>query len=170
MTQTGDTFLIPYEGNVNGISRLYSLKDLETALSRLKAKQTLFIFDGSVLKPGADRQPKGPSPQWQNSSGSLIRLIGTSGTGKSFESDKLRHGIYTYYLLRGLRGEADTNRNGEVTLGELTLYANEKVLPAARASFQQDQRPQVIPALRARDQSADVVLTKPPAFAGIQHP
>ena len=170
MTQTGDTFLIPYEGNVSGISRLYSLKDLETALSRLKAKQTLFIFDGSVLKPGADRQPKGPSPQWQNSSGSLIRLIGTSGTGKSFESDKLRHGIYTYYLLRGLRGEADTNRNGEVTLGELTLYANEKVLPAARASFQQDQRPQVIPPLRARDQSADVVLTKPPAFAGIQHP
>lgn len=162
MTQTGDTFLIPYEGSLGATSRLYSLRDLETALSRLKAKQALFIFDGSVLKIGADRQGKSPSPQWQTSSGSVVRLISASGTGKSFESDKLRHGIYTYYLLRGLRGEADASRDGDVTLGELILYANEKVLPAARASFQQDQRPQVIPPVRGKDRSADIVLTKPP--------
>ena len=170
VTPTGDTFLIPYEGGLTATPRLYSLKDLETALSRLKAKQTLFIFDGSVLKPGGDRQGKGTSPQWKTSNGSLIRLIGTSGTGKSFESDELRHGIYTYYLLRGLRGEADADRNGEVTLKELTLYVNDKVLPAARASFHQDQRPQVVPSLRAGDRSADVVLTKPPSLAGTKNP
>ena len=170
VTPSGDTFLIPYEGSLTTTTRLYSLKDLEAALSRLKVRQTLFIFDGSVLKPGADRQGKSPSPQWQISNGSLIRLIGTTGTGKSFESDKLRHGIYTYYLLRGLRGEADTDRNGEVTLRELILYVNEKVLPAARASFHQDQRPQVIPSLRAGDRSADAVLTKPPALAGTKLP
>jgi hypothetical protein len=160
-TQTGDTFLIPYEGTPGAPGRLYPWRELEAALSRLKAKQVVFIFDGSVLKSGTDRQPKSPAPQWHNSGGSLIRLIGTSGTGKSFESDKLRHGIYTYYLLRGLRGEADTNRDGEVTLSELSLYVNEKVLVAARASFQQDQRPQVIPPVRTRDRLADVLLTKP---------
>jgi uncharacterized caspase-like protein len=170
VTPTGNTFLIPYEGSLTATTRLYSLKDLEAALTRLKVRQTLFIFDGSVLKPGADRQGKSPSPQWQVSSGSLIRLIGTTGTGKSFESDKLRHGIYTYYLLRGLRGEADTDRNGEVTIRELTLYVNDKVLPAARASFHQDHRPQVIPSLRAGDRSADAVLTKPPTSAGTSLP
>ncbi|WP_447602025.1 caspase family protein [Nitrospira sp. Nam80] len=170
VTPTGDTFLIPYEGSLTATTRLYSLKDLEAALTRLKVRQTLFIFDGSVLKPEADRQGKSPSPQWQVSNGSLIRLIGTTGTGKSFESDKLRHGIYTYYLLRGLRGEADTDRNGEVTIRELTLYVNDKVLPAARASFHQDQRPQVIPALRAGDRSADTVLTKPPIRAATSLP
>ncbi len=170
VTQTGDTFLIPYEGSLAATTRLYSLKDLEAALTRLKVKQTLFIFDGSVLKQGADRQGKGPAPQWQVSNGSLIRLIGTTGMGKSFESDTLRHGIYTYYLLRGLRGEADSDRNGEVTIRELTLYVNDKVLPAARASFHQDQRPQVIPPLRAGDRTADAVLTKPAALAGTNHP
>lgn len=170
VTQTGDTFLIPYEGSLAATTRLYSLKDLEAALTRLKVKQTLFIFDGSVLKQGADRQGKGPAPQWQVSNGSLIRLIGTTGMGKSFESDTLRHGIYTYYLLRGLRGEADSDRNGEVTIRELTLYVNDKVLPAARASFHQDQRPQVIPSLRAGDRTADAVLTKPAALAGTNHP
>ena len=164
-TPAGETFLIPYEGNLSPPARLYSWRELDAALSRLKAKQVLFIFDGSVLKAGTERQAKSPSPQWQHSNGSLIRLIGTSGTGKGLESDKLRHGIYTYYLLRGLRGEADSNRDGEVTLGELSLYANEKVLVAARASFQHEQRPQAIPPIRTQDRSADVLLAKPPLRA-----
>lgn len=162
-TQTGDTFLIPYEGTLSTPARLYPWKELEAALSRLKAKQTLFIFDGSVLQAGAERRTKNPSPRWQHSGGSLVRLLGTTGTGKGLESDKLRHGLYTYYLLLGLRGEADANRDGEVTLSELTVYVNEKVLLAARASFQQDQRPQVIPPVRTKDRSADVLLTKPQA-------
>jgi hypothetical protein len=169
-TAAGETFLIPYEGNPAAPARLYSWKELETALSRLKAKHTLFIFDGSVLKAGADRQTKNPSPQWQHSGGSVIRLIGMSGTGKSFESDKLRHGIYTYYLLRGLRGEADSNRDGEVTLSEVSLYVNEKVPVTVRASFRQEQRPQVIPPVRARDQSADVLLAKPQARSQGEQP
>jgi hypothetical protein len=165
---TGETFLIPYEGNLNAASRLYSLKDLDAALSRLKAKQTVFIFDGSILK--ADRQSKAPPPKWQHAGGSLVRLISTSGAGKSLESDKLRHGLYTYFLLRGLRGEADADRDGNVTLGELTAYVNDKVLPAARASFQQDQRPQVLPSMRARSKTADIVLTKSLARREIQRP
>jgi uncharacterized caspase-like protein len=162
VTPSGDTFLIPYEGSLTATTRLYSLKDLEAALSRLKVRQTLFIFDGSVLKPGADRQGKSPSPQWQVSNGSLIRLIGTTGTGKSFESDKLRHGLFTYYLLRGLRGEADVDFNGEVTLRELTDYVNRQVLTAARAIFHQDQQPHFIPPLRSITGTRDVLLTKPP--------
>jgi hypothetical protein len=161
-TPAGETFLIPYEGNLSAPARLYSWRELEAALSRLKAKQTLFIFDGSVLKTGVDRQAKSPSPQWQHSSGSLIRLIGTSGAGKGFESDKLQHGVYTYYLLRGLRGDADSNRDGEVTLGELSLYVNENVPGATRNSFQHEQRPQVFPSVRAQDRFADMLLAKPP--------
>jgi uncharacterized caspase-like protein len=51
----------------------------------------------------------------------VIRLIG-AGAGASVESEKLRHGLFTYHLVRGLRGEADENLNGEVTLGELAAY------------------------------------------------
>ena len=50
-----------------------------------------------------------------------------TGFGKSLESDTLRHGLFTYYLLRGLRGEADLNRNGEVTIGEVTDYLTRKI-------------------------------------------
>ena len=73
------------------------------------------------------------SPKWTARSGSVLHLIATSGLRQSLESDTLHHGLFTYYLLRGLRGEADVNRNGEVTIGEVTAYINRNVPAAARA-------------------------------------
>ncbi|MET0516794.1 MAG: hypothetical protein ABW047_15865, partial [Nitrospiraceae bacterium] len=70
----------------------------------------------------------------------------------------------------GLRGEADTNRNGEVTLGELTVYVNQEVPSIARTTLHQDQRPQIIPPLRVTDRLADLVLTKPSVLTSSQYP
>src|SRR5262249_59250522 len=64
VSSTGDTFLVPYEGSASTASGLYSLKDLEVGLARLKAKQTVFIFDGLVLRLGAVAKAKGARLQW----------------------------------------------------------------------------------------------------------
>ena len=40
------------------------------------------------------------------------------------------HGVFTYYLLQGLRGEADLNNNGFVAVGELFEYVRENVKKA----------------------------------------
>jgi hypothetical protein len=40
------------------------------------------------------------------------------------------HGVFTYYLLRGLGGEADLNHDGVVTAGEIFTYLR-KAVPAA---------------------------------------
>lgn len=47
----------------------------------------------------------------------------------SFESDKWGggHGVFTYYLLQGLGGAADSNKDGSVTAGELFTYIHDKV-------------------------------------------
>lgn len=162
LSSTGETFLIPYDGSLGSTTRLYPLKDLEMALGRLKAKQVVFVFDGTVLKNGVEGRTKISAPKWTEATGSVLHLIATTGFGKSLESDTLRHGLFTYYLLRGLRGEADTNRNGEVTIGEVTAYINRKVPVTARSTFKQEQQPQILPALRASDKNQDMTLTKPP--------
>lgn len=161
VSPAGETFLIPYDGALASTTRLYPLKDLETALGRLKAKQVLFVFDGTVLKSGVDGRAKVSTPKWLGTTGKVLHVIATTGFGKSLESDTLRHGLFTYYLLRGLRGEADLNGNGEVTIGEVATYLNRKVPTAAKSNFKQEQQPQVLPALSAQDKSLDVVLTKP---------
>lgn len=157
---TGETFLVPYEGGAS-VSRLYPLKDLQTALARLKARQIVFIFDGSISKLGVDQKGKHKEPQWDLGGNRIVRLIGTTGLRDGLESEKLHHGLFTYYLLRGLKGEADDNLNGEVTLGELSAFVGRSVPPAAKSAFNQEQQPQALPALQPGSKSSSLLLTKP---------
>ena len=50
----------------------------------------------------------------------------------SFEDAKWGggHGVFTYYLVRGLKGEADRNHDGIVTAGEIFAYLQESVRQA----------------------------------------
>jgi uncharacterized caspase-like protein len=45
------------------------------------------------------------------------------------------HGVFTWYLLRGLHGDADSNHDGIVTAGELFQYL-QRTVPAATADKQ----------------------------------
>jgi len=107
-----------YDGSAADSARLYPLTDLESAFARLKAKQVLFLFDGMMSRLRGDAKGKTASPRWELGGGNTVGLIGGEGLAKGLEDDQHRHGLFTYYLLKGLRGEADTNRNGTVTFGE----------------------------------------------------
>lgn len=60
---------------------------------------------------------------------SVCVLSATDASQFSQEGEKWGggHGVFTYFLLRGLRGQADTNHDGHVTVGELTPYLSEQV-------------------------------------------
>lgn len=166
VSATGDTFLVPYDGTATSTSRAYPLKDLEAALSRLKAKQTVFLFDGIISRMVQDSRTKPVLPQWNPTGSSTLHVIGTSGIGRGLEDDEHRHGLFTYYLLRALRGEADTNRDGDVTVGETAAYLSQKVLWASKTHMGQEQRPMIAPTLRSTDPSAALILTKPASIQG----
>jgi hypothetical protein len=168
VSSTGETFLVPYDGTATTTSRAYPLKDLEAALSRLKTKQTVFLFDGIVSRMGPDSRTKTALPQWNPTGSSILHVIGTSGIGRGLEDDQHRHGLFTYYLLRALRGEADTNRDGDVTLGETVAYLSQKVLWASKTHMNHEQRPFAVPAIRPTDPSAALILTKLAAIQGTE--
>ncbi|NWF72233.1 MAG: caspase family protein [Nitrospirae bacterium] len=163
VSSTGEVFLTPYDA-----SRSYPLKHLETALSRLQAKHTLFLFDGIVSPVGPNNRTKTSLPQWNPTGSSIIHLIGTSDLGQGLEDNLHRHGLFTYYLLRALRGEADTNRDGDVTLGETVTYLSQKVRWASKTQQNQEQRPVTVPAIRSTDPSAALILTKLAAIQGAE--
>ena len=167
VSSTGETFLVPYDGTANATSRAYPLKDLEAALGRLKVKQTVFLFDGIVSRVGLDNRTKAVVPQWNQPGSSTMHVIGTSGIGRGLEDETHRHSLFTYYWLRAMRGEADTNRDGEVTLGEAVNYVNQKVPWASKTQQNHEQRPLVLPALKANDPLAAFTLTKLAAVQGI---
>jgi hypothetical protein len=162
----GDVLLVPYEGSPTAPSRLYPLKDLESALSRLKAKQVVLLFDGMVSKLPGDPKAKSVAPKWDHGTGAILHLLGGEGLTKGLEDDKHRHGLFTYYLLRGLRGEADTNRDGDVTFEEVAGYVSQKVSWASKAQFNADQHPQILPPLKAQQKSGSILLTKATSING----
>jgi uncharacterized caspase-like protein len=51
----------------------------------------------------------------------------------SIEVPELGHGVFTYYLLQALRGAADGNRDGIVSLQEVYAYVEQQVTRRARA-------------------------------------
>lgn len=64
------------------------------------------------------------------SSAQPTKVILTAGTGsqQAHEDDDLGHGVFTYYLLKGLKGNASDNDNdGLVDLSELANYVTESV-------------------------------------------
>ena len=45
----------------------------------------------------------------------------------SSSSPDLKHGIFSYYLMKGMEGDADANKDGKITLGEMQAYLVENV-------------------------------------------
>jgi hypothetical protein len=168
ISSTGEIFLVPYDGTATTTSRSYPLKNLESALSRLKAKHTLFLFDGTVSPIAPDNRAKLPLPQWNPTGGSTIHIIGTSGIGRELEDGRHRHGLFTYYLLRALRGEADINRDGDITLGETVTYLTQKVRWVSKTQMNHEQRPFTTPAILPTDPPASITLTKLAVIQGTE--
>lgn len=169
-TPAGEVLLVPYEGSPSSAGRLYPLKNLESALNRLKAKQTVLFFDGAVSRLHHDPKSKAVAPRWDLGGGAIVRLIGGDGYVKGLEDDQHRHGLFTYYLLRGLRGDADLNRDGDVTVGEVAAYVSQKVSWASKTRFSADQHPQAWPVLKPGDKSAALVLSKLAALSATETP
>ena len=74
----------------------------------------------------------------------------------SYESDKWGggHGVFTFFLLKGLQGEADFNKDGTVTAGELFAFIHDNVDKATAGN----QSPMALPGLAERLPLSGVAL------------
>ena len=69
----------------------------------------------------------------------------TASTGKqvSLGYPDQRHGLFTFYLLMGLKGKADANSDRAVTVNELMNYLKLQIPAKASDLFDQQQTPTV---------------------------
>jgi len=143
-------FLFSYDTQYDNIASTgFPMWDIETALKRfIKAKKVVVIADachsGGVgqsfdVARRATRaikvNPISSGLQNLSSIGDGVCVISASDDKQfSQESEKWGggHGVFTYFLIKGLKGEADYNRDKNVTLGELIPYLSEQVRRATR--------------------------------------
>src|SRR5262245_57505145 len=70
-----------------------------------------------------------------------MAFFATSANERSWEDNELGHGVFTWFLIKGLKGEADRNKNNIVTAGELHLYLLENVPGHTAKKFRREQTP-----------------------------
>jgi hypothetical protein len=166
----GEVLLALSDASSEADARLYPLRHIASTIAKLNVHQALFIFDGSVSKLRDESETQITLPRWDLNGTIMIQMIGGESFKTGLEDDAHRHGLFTYFFLRGLRGEADTNHNGFVTLGELAGYVRQKVAWAAKSRFNAEQRPMIFPTFAPSDTVASLVLSAPAALASADHP
>lgn len=156
----GRIFLALHNSIPLSADSLLPLDTVASQLDKLNADHLLFLFDG-LTSPLPHKTPTVP-PRW-DVKGTMIRFVSGETTQTGLEDDEYRHGLFTYFLLRGLRGEADTNHNGVVTLEELASYVRQKVRWASQSRFNVEQRPMLLPQLGLDGKAASLILAAPPS-------
>jgi uncharacterized caspase-like protein len=113
-------------------SRGVSATTLKNFASSVNAQKQVFILD-ACQSAGALEAMSNRGAAEEKAIAQLARSTGTfwiTATGSeqfAAEFEKLGHGIFTYLLLEGLSGKADTNSDKKLTVRELSTYIENKV-------------------------------------------
>jgi formylglycine-generating enzyme required for sulfatase activity len=94
----------------------------------------------------------------------LSVLFSSSAGQQSYESDKIRHGVFTHSVLEGLRGKA-ADGDGEVTWLGLSSYVMKQVPKEALRMVKREQEPNLLGNLVRQPVLAKVTLPVPPVVA-----
>jgi hypothetical protein len=150
--QGREAFVVPYEGHPDYPSQLYPLQKMYDALNKLPAREVIVMLD-SCFSGAKGRSITGEGTRPVSISienpvlagGKILIIAASSGSQMSSDYDKVRHGLFTYYLLRGMRGEASRDREGTVDLGGLYEFVKKNVSETASLEMNRDQTPVLLP-------------------------
>ena len=87
-------------------------------------------------------------------------MVGNSGIQEAQAYQPGQHGLFTYFLLKGLRGAADLDKNGNVLTGELCAYVHGQVGAVAQAQAGNPQQTLCIPAVGERSPLRAIPIIK----------
>jgi hypothetical protein len=148
----GSLYLLPYEADRDFLARTaISQGELVAAIQEVKPKSVIMFIDscysgqsrtGEALLASA--RPIAVLAKQATSFPQNFTVISASAPDQiSSSSPELKHGIFSYYLMRGMEGDADANKDKQITVGEMQEYLAEKVSSRA-LGMNRTQQPQVV--------------------------
>jgi len=162
-------FLFYYSGHarahaLNMGEEEVGLLELREKLTSLPSTVTVAILD--ACQTGAISRVKGAEPAADFSYNSvnnlntagIVVMASSSASELSQESESLGSSYFTHHLIVGLRGAADEDRDGKVTLSEAYRYAYNRTLVATAATAVGKQHVTLETELRGK---GEMILTRP---------
>jgi uncharacterized caspase-like protein len=150
-TKNGDAYLVPYDGDPTFITETgYPIARLYESLGKLKAKEIIVVLDScfsgaggrSVLAKGA--KPLVMTINTPNIKKNIAVMTASSGDQISSAYEEQGHGLFTYFLLKGIKNEDVIKPDGSIAISDLFSYIKPQVERIARKQFNNEQTPQLI--------------------------
>jgi hypothetical protein len=140
MSPDGDgleKYLLPYDADPKDLyATALPMGEISKIFSRIQSERLVFIADSCYSGASGGRTIDIAGTRATISEAFMDRLTGgkgrviitASGANEvSAENDSLKQGVFTYYLVEGLRGKADADKDGVITVDEAYQYVSETV-------------------------------------------
>jgi len=137
-------YLVPSDADPDDLySTALPMDEMQNVLARIEAERVTVFLDACYSGAAGGRTFASTKTRAVNVDDIFLERL-TRSKGRaivtasrpsevSVELPELGHGLFTYYLVRGLQGYADLNRDGIVSLQELYEYLTQEVSRKSRA-------------------------------------
>lgn len=154
--KSGSAYLVPYDGDPEFIDETgYSLKRMYAALGKLPAKEVIVALDSCFSGAGGRSViAQGSRPLVMNLQSNVVLpknitvLSASAGDQTSSTYDEKGHGLFTYFMLKGIKNENVTRPDGSLKIAELYSYIKPQVERIARKQYNNEQTPQLVGAVK----------------------
>ena len=143
-----ESYFCPMDAKLADKSTLVSLSEVYKDLDNSDAGTRLLLADCCRNDPRADQSravdkiklQSVTRPQKALPPGGVAALFSCSAGQKAYESDDLKHGVFFHYVIEGLQGKADLDKDGQVNFEELELYTKRQVPDYVKEKFGDEAR------------------------------
>ena len=143
------TYLLPADGDRDLLDETSILRD--DLIASAKGAKTITMFLDTCYSGGtrtnevllADARPIAIVPEMKSLPSNVTVLAAASGAQLSSTYEAAQQGLFSYWLMKGLEGDADANKDKKITAGELHEYVAKQVGPMAQTRNRQ-QNPQLM--------------------------
>ncbi len=131
---SGKGYLAPYDVDLKNIGATgYPMDELGSVIGgKIRAKSKILLTDACHSGAISPEDTQNLNRTLGDLNKSLFSLTASRDRERSFESPDLEggHGVFTYYVVKGLEGAADVSHDGIVSADELAEYVHTNVREA----------------------------------------
>ena len=156
-TEDGKLFLLPRDAALSDLKFTgFPFEEAKKIIDNSPSKKKIFILDACHSGTGraTETLTREAARDLERASEGFIVLASCKAKQQSHEMPGSGHGAFTYFLLQGMTGEADYDKNGYLSATELSLYTWDKTRRwASEQGFEQTP-------LRMEKVSGDIFIAR----------
>lgn len=141
-SEKGESYWVTYNADIDDLyATALNNNEVADMLSRVESKRVITLLDScysaaTVNRKNRTRDLKSQVPLEKFGGEGRVTISASTGEQLSLELDAYEHGVFTYYVLEGLKGAADGTageaRDGVVEVEELWSYVRNNVKDTAK--------------------------------------